>query len=220
MSPRSSPSRNRRKKILDTARVLFWKKGYSGASMVDLANACACKPANLYNYFKTKEEILFEVLLEEMEQIIRPIAHLEEDETGNPVDQLRVIITTHLKVTLSRRRSAKTLFDVALDSLSPANRKIIVSMRDAYDRIIRKVIRRGQARGVFLPHDEKLVGFMTASMITRTRIWFHPMKGVTIDGLADFIFRFVLNGIQTAVEMEKALLPSCTTKAPGKGAAK
>ena len=112
-------SRNRRKKILESARVLFWKKGYPGTSMVDLADACACKPANLYNYFRTKEEILFEVLLEEMEQIIRPIERLEDDEAGNPADQLRDIITAHLKVTLSRRRSAKTLFDVALDSLSP-----------------------------------------------------------------------------------------------------
>jgi len=189
--------RNRKKKILEIARVLFWKKGYPGTSMVDLADACACKPANLYNYFKTKEEILFEVLLEEMEQIIRPIEHLEDDEAGNPDDQLRLIITTHLKVTLSRRRSAKTLFDVALDSLSPANRKVIVSMRDTYDGIIRNVILRGQQRGIFLPHDEKLGGFMIASMITRTRIWFHPRKGVTIDGLADFIFRFALNGIQS-----------------------
>jgi AcrR family transcriptional regulator len=213
-------SRNRRKKILESAGVLFWKKGYPGTSMVDLANACACKPANLYNYFKTKEEILFEVLLEEMEQIIRPIQGLEDDEAGDPADQLRDIITTHLKVTLSRRRSAKTLFDVALDSLSPANRKVIVSMRDTYDRIIRKVIRRGQKRGIFLPQDEKLVGFMISSMITRTRIWFQPKKGVTIDGLADFIFRFALNSIQKKATVRKELPSSRTTKITGKRATK
>ena len=61
-------------------------------SMRDLARAYGCRPANLYNYFKTKESILFEVLLEEMEQIIQPISHLEEEEDGNPVDQLRFII--------------------------------------------------------------------------------------------------------------------------------
>ncbi len=213
-------SRNRRKKILESARVLFWKKGYPGTSMVDLADACACKPANLYNYFKTKEEILFEVLLEEMEQIIRPIERLEDDEAGNPADQLRDIITAHLKVTLSRRRSAKTLFDVALDSLSPPNRKVIVSMRDTYDRIIRKVIRRGQKKGIFLPQDVKLAGFMISSMITRTRIWFQPKKGVTIDGLADFIFRFALNGIQKKDAVRKELPSSCTTKISGKRATK
>ena len=195
----------RKKKILALARQLFWQNGYSSVSMRDLARAYGCQPANLYNYFKTKESILFEVLLEEMEQIVQPISHLEHEEDGNPVDQLRFIIASHLKVTLSHRRSAKTLFDVALGSLLPANRKVIVSMRDTYDRTIRKVIQRGQEKGLFVPYDEKLVGFMISSMVTRSRIWFHPKKGVTVDELADFIFRFALTGIQSLDGVQKEL---------------
>jgi TetR/AcrR family transcriptional regulator, cholesterol catabolism regulator len=187
----------RKKKILALARQLFWQNGYSSVSMRDLARAYGCQPANLYNYFKTKESILFEVLLEEMEQIVQPISHLEHEVDGNPVDQLRFIIESHLKVTLSHRRSAKTLFDVALGNLLPANRKVIISMRDTYDRTIRKVIQRGQEKGLFMPYDQKLVGFMISSMVTRSRIWFHPKKGVTVDELADFIFRFALTGIQS-----------------------
>jgi TetR/AcrR family transcriptional regulator, cholesterol catabolism regulator len=193
----------RKKKILALARQLFWQNGYSSVSMRDLARAYGCQPANLYNYFKTKESILFEVLLEEMEQIVQPIAHLEHEVDGNPVDQLRFIIASHLKVTLSHRRSAKTLFDVALGSLLPANRKVIVSMRDTYDRTIRSVIQRGQEKGLFMPYDEKLVGFMISSMVTRSRIWFHPKKGVTVDELADFIFRFALTGIQSPDGVQK-----------------
>jgi AcrR family transcriptional regulator len=195
----------RKKKILSLARHLFWLNGYSSVSMRDLARAYGCQPANLYNYFKTKESILFEVLLEEMEQIVQPISHLEHEEDGNPVDQLRFIIASHLKVTLSHRRSAKTLFDVALGSLLPANRRVIVSMRDTYDRTIRRVIHRGQEKGFFMPYDEKLVGFMISSMVTRSRIWFHPKKGVTVDGLADFIFRFALTGIQSTDCVQKEL---------------
>jgi AcrR family transcriptional regulator len=195
----------RKKKILALARHLFWQNGYSSVSMRDLARAYGCQPANLYNYFKTKESILFEVLLEEMEQIVQPISHLEHEEDGNPVDQLRFIIASHLKVTLSHRRSAKTLFDVALGSLLPANRKVIVSMRDMYDRTIRRVIQRGQEKGLFTPYDEKLVGFMISSMVTRSRIWFHPKKGVTVDELADFIFRFALTGIQSPDGVQKEL---------------
>ena len=196
----------RKKKILALARHLFWQNGYSSVSMRDLARAYGCQPANLYNYFKTKESILFEVLLEEMEQIVQPISHLEHEEDGNPVDQLRFIISSHLKVTLSHRRSAKTLFDVALGSLLPANRKVIVSMRDTYDRTIRRVIQRGQEKGLFMPYDEKLVGFMISSMVTRSRIWFHPKKGVTVDELADFIFRFALKGIQAPDGLQKELV--------------
>jgi AcrR family transcriptional regulator len=191
-----------KKRILTLARNLFWKNGYNGVSMRDLARAYGCQPANLYNHFKTKESILFEVLLEEMEQIIRPISHLKEEDDGDPLSQLRFIISSHLRITLSHRRSAKMLFDVALGNLSQADRKVIISMRDAYDNIIRKVIQRGQEKGIFLSHDQKLVGFMISSMITRSRIWFHPRKGVTISELADFIFQFALRGLLIADGMQ------------------
>jgi AcrR family transcriptional regulator len=183
-------------KMLETARRLFWEKGYNATSMRDIAIAYGCRPANIYNFFSDKEEILFEVLREEMEQIIDPIKHLEEGDGTSPIEQLRFIIESHLKVTLSYRRSAKLLFDVALDSLSPDKRKKIIGFRDTYDRIIRKVIRRGMDTGYFPKVDVRLAGFMIASMITRTRIWFHPKKGVTVSELADFISEFAFNGLK------------------------
>jgi AcrR family transcriptional regulator len=183
-------------KMLETARRLFWEKGYNATSMREIAIAYGCRPANIYNFFSDKEEILFEVLREEMEQIINPIKHLEEDDGSSPIEQLRFIIESHLKVTLSYRRSAKLLFDVALDSLSPDKRKKIVDFRDTYDRIIRKVIRRGIDTGHFPEVDVRLAGFMIASMITRTRIWFHSKKGVSVSELSDFISEFAFNGLR------------------------
>jgi TetR/AcrR family transcriptional regulator, cholesterol catabolism regulator len=183
-------------KMLETARRLFWEKGYYAASMRDIGISYGCRPANIYNFFTDKEEILFEVLREEMEQIIHPIKHLEENDGSSPVEQLKFIIESHLKVTLSYRRSAKLLFDVALDSLSPDKRKKIIDFRDTYDRIIRKVIRRGIDAGYLPLVDVKLAGFMIASMITRTRIWFHPKKDISVSELADFIFKFALNGLR------------------------
>ena len=78
--------------MLETARRLFWEKGYNAASMREIAIAYGCRPANIYNFFSDKEEILFEVLREEMEQIISPIKHLEEDDGTSPIEQLRFII--------------------------------------------------------------------------------------------------------------------------------
>jgi len=183
-------------KMLETARRLFWEKGYNATSMREIAISYGCRPANIYNFFSDKEEILFEVLREEMEQIINPIKHLEEDDGTSPIEQLKFIIESHLKITLSYRRSAKLLFDVALDSLSPDKRKKIVDFRDTYDRIIRKVIRRGIDTGYLPEVDVRLAGFMIASMITRTRIWFHPKKGVSVSELTDFISKFTFNGLE------------------------
>jgi AcrR family transcriptional regulator len=183
-------------KMLEAARRLFWEKGYNAASMREIAISYGCRPANIYNFFSDKEEILFEVLREEMEQIINPIKHLEENDGTSPMEQLKFIIESHLKVTLSYRRSAKLLFDVALDSLSPDKRKKIIDLRDTYDRIIRKVIRRGIDTGYLPEVDVRLAGFMIASMITRTRIWFHPKKGVSAGELTDFISQFALHGLR------------------------
>ena len=185
-----------KEKVLHIARALFWKNGYHATSMRDLAKAYGCKPANIYNFFPNKEEILYAVLLEELEQIIEPIRHLEDDELTDPIKQLHIVIESHLKVALSYRRSSKMLFDVTLDNLSPQKRKEIVNLRDTYDRIIRKVIQRGIDSGLFRGIDAKLASFMIASMITRTRIWFHPKKGVTMTELAEFIFQFSLNGLK------------------------
>ena len=182
-------------KMLDISRKLFWKKGYLSTSMRDIARVYGCKPANIYNFFPNKEEILYQVLLEEMEQIIDPIKHLEEDDGTSPIEQLRLVIENHLKVTLSYRRSAKTLFDVGLGHLSAPNRKKIIELRDTYDRIIRKVIRRGKDAGYFPGVDEKIAGFTIASMIVRTRIWFHPKAGLSVTELADFLFKFALHGL-------------------------
>ena len=182
-------------KMLEAARRLFWEKGYNTTSMREIAVSYGCRPANIYNFFSDKEEILFEVLREEMEKIINPIKHLEEDDGSSPIEQLKFIIESHLKVTLSYRRSAKLLFDVALDSLSPDKRKKIVEFRDTYDRIIRKVIHRGIDAGHFPEVDVRLAGFMIANMITRTRIWFHSKKGVSVSELSDFIFKFAFNGL-------------------------
>lgn len=187
--------RNTKQRMLDIARKLFWKNGYNSTSMRDIASQYGCKPANIYNFFKQKEDLLYEVLLEEMEQIIAPIQHLETDELSNPVDQLHVVIESHLKVTLSYRRSAKLLFDVGLDQLSRQRRQTIIAMRDRYDQIIRNIIQRGIDLDLFPEVNKKLAGFMIASMITRSRLWYHPKKGVSISDLTDFIVNFSLNGL-------------------------
>lgn len=182
-------------KVLAVARKLFWKKGYTSTSMNDIAEAYGCKAGNIYNFFASKEEILFQVLLEEMDQILEPIKHLDEDEDTHPVEQLRLIITSHVRLTLSHRRTSKLLFDVALDSLSRSKRKQIIGLRDTYDRILGQVIARGIRARCFSETDTKLASIMISSMIVRTRIWFHPKKGLSPDEIADFIFRFTLNGL-------------------------
>lgn len=180
--------------IMEKAQVLFWERGYAETSMKDIANECGFRPANIYNFFESKEEILFCILLEEMEEIVKPIRHLEREE-GDPVQQLRELIDTHLKITLGEKRASKLLFDTELRSLSPERRKVILDLRDEYNRIGYSILKRGIEKGVFRTVEEKIAINLVASMIVRTRLWYSPEEWMTIDDLVEFIFQFALKGL-------------------------
>lgn len=181
--------------ILAESSVLFWQKGYSDTSMKDIANACGFRPANIYNFFTNKEEVLFEILFEEMSEIISSLLIIERSEMNDPVKKLSELIATHTRLTLSNRRSSVLLFDAGLNSLSPDNRKKIISLRDEYDRIIAAAIREGIEAGTFENIDVKMAVFSISSMITRTRIWFSDKGRLSVDEVINFIIQFALNGL-------------------------
>ena len=164
--------------------------------MRDIAAACRCKPANIYNYFPGKEDILYEVILDITEQTVASIKHLEDDETTNPVDQLRSLINSHFKFLVSKKQSSVLISDTGLKELTPEHRKGVIRVRDQYDTIMRRVIRRGEDSGDFSVKDDKIVTYFISSVIMRSSIWFSPRGQLSADEVSDEMFNFIYRGIK------------------------
>ncbi|MBN2160987.1 MAG: TetR family transcriptional regulator [Spirochaetes bacterium] len=195
MAKRKS-SRTQRELIIAESSTLFWEKGYAETSMKDIAASCGFRPANIYNFFRSKESILYEILRQEMVEIVSPIQYLKDDDSVNALDALRLMIDNHVRLTLGEKSSSKLLFDVGLKNLSPANRKKIVSLRDNYDEIGVAIIRRGKKSGLFASDiDEKIAVFSIGSIIARSRIWYSPKGKYSVEELIDFMYRFALRGL-------------------------
>ncbi len=47
-----------KKRIIDAAYKIFYKKGYHNSTMDDIAREVGVSKASLYSYFKSKEELL------------------------------------------------------------------------------------------------------------------------------------------------------------------
>ena len=182
--------------ILDKAGMLFWKQGYHGTSMRDIASACDCKAANIYNYFKSKEDILFEVIRDITERAVDSIRHLENDETMNPVEQLRSLIKSHFGVLVQMKQSSVFISDTGLQNLTREHRKAIIELRDIYDNIMLKVIRHGIKSGDFIVKDEKVIVYLISSTIVRSSIWFSPKGRLSAEQVADVMFDFAYRGIK------------------------
>lgn len=54
-----SPTRER---LVETARVLFWERGYEATSLADVVAKAGARSGSLYYFFRTKEELLLAVL--------------------------------------------------------------------------------------------------------------------------------------------------------------
>ncbi len=181
--------------ILEKASLLFWQHGYERTSMRDIAFACGFDPANLYNYFAHKEEILFEVLLNELEEFVNAVRYLENDDTLPICEQLRSFVTDNLSRALTRNASSRILFDAEMKNLSPRHLKQYIQRRDRYERILRKILHRGIKKGVFAPIDERMAAYATMSMLARSRIWYSPRGRLSVAQIADFIYEFAIHGL-------------------------
>ncbi len=194
---RSRPKRPSRVRntIMSKARALFGKKGYHNTTVRDIANAYGCEPANIYNFFPSKEEILFEILSQEMEAIIEPITVFRDDTQTDPVEMLKAIFESHGKVTLGKMRTSRVLFDASLRSLNKQHQRVIIEKRDEYDKVLRHVIQRGINAGIFEQTDVKMASFAISSIIARARVWYKPGGSLSVDEIIDSLFLFALKAL-------------------------
>ena len=53
---------DKRKSILNTAARVFARSGIAGASMNEVAKACGISKANIYHYYNSKSDLIFDIL--------------------------------------------------------------------------------------------------------------------------------------------------------------
>lgn len=94
---------SKKDKILNTAIELFRSKGYSAASMQDIAEACGMAKASIYKFFATKEELFtaafvacHQILLDQAAALDRGGARL----SLTPKEKLRRKIEFQLQYTV------------------------------------------------------------------------------------------------------------------------
>lgn len=70
-----------RKKIIETADVLFYKQGFAHTSFSDISDALDISKGNFYYYFKTKDDILDAVIEKRCEMTRKDLAHWDNMES-------------------------------------------------------------------------------------------------------------------------------------------
>ncbi|MBN2530199.1 MAG: TetR/AcrR family transcriptional regulator [Deltaproteobacteria bacterium] len=78
--PNDDPRAQKQRRILDAAGLLFQKWGYRKTSMEDVAREAGVAKGTLYLYFKTKADLMVQVVAEEKRQYLLQMKPLFDEE--------------------------------------------------------------------------------------------------------------------------------------------
>src|SRR5260370_28406673 len=143
----------RRLEILRAAGREFRVRGVAETGMRDIAAAAALSPANLYNYFRGKHDILFFCQDNSLDRMIAALDKARRMRASAAI-KLRKVIVSHLRCVLDEvEGSAAHLLTTALP---PRQQRYLVAKRDNYDEGMRNLIVAVMPSGEFAPGDPAL----------------------------------------------------------------
>ena len=148
----------RRHEIYHKVVNIFLKKGFQETSMREIADTAGLGKSTLYDYFKTKDDILlyfFEDQLNDLTEAAQEIAI----QNKSADKRLRQIIEKHLEF-LQANKSLFMKLSMEAQRLKLDSQKQIQQNRHAYQDLLRGLIEEGIREGVFRKVDPLLAARM------------------------------------------------------------
>ena len=185
---------DRREQILQTAQKLFADKGFRGTSLDDVAKQLGFRQQAVYHYFRSKEEILYE-LIDRAGQAIATSAQLTMDTDMPPTDKLAEIVRNHVRQLLNNidifRIQFSELFKLHGDRADGLRRDMFDYVRDVAD-----VIEAGQRAGAFVDVPPTTEALLILGMCNGTTDWYgSSQSNLNVEEIADYAARMALSGL-------------------------
>ena len=182
----------RRLEILNAAGKEFRLRGFAETGMRDIARAADLSPANLYNYFAGKYEILFfcqDYSLDFM------LAALEEARRKriNSAAKLRRVVVSHMEFVLGEVEGS--VAHLLTNALPRRLQRALLRKRDRYEEGLRQLIAAGIRSGEFLPYDEALATRAILGALNWSVRWFDPDGSLTASEIAEQYADYLVRGL-------------------------
>lgn len=179
--------------IKDAATELFYSQGYAATDLRRIADAAQMHVSSLYNYITGKEELLYLILKDGLNDI-RAAFDEAVASTDDPVGQLRAALRAHIAHHARRRHRAWTSH-VEVRALTGERLESILGMRDSYETRWVSLLQRGMKAGKFADADPKLAMLYLLSAGQTVSRWYRPDGRLPAEELAASMTEIALRGI-------------------------
>jgi AcrR family transcriptional regulator len=204
----------KREAVLRTAVQLFLEQGYHRATLNEVAERLNITKPALYNYFRSKDEILFECWAFGLERMDQYIAEINAGD-GTGLAKLRKLVRVYAEAMTTDYGASLVRFD--LRDLTDKNRKIVRAAKTSIDLTFRNYITEGIADGSIKPCDAKLSAFAIAGSLNWIGHWYQRGGALSAEAIAnDFAVRLT-EGLERKQTKKTASSTPAKTKRSGRG---
>lgn len=179
--------------IRTAALGLFAAKGYAAVSMREIAEAAGIRQGGIYNHFAAKQDILRALMVGHMQALIAAWGG-RAPSGGNPAADLDAFARFHIGYHFERPEAVFVAY-MELRNLEPDNFAAVEALRDRYERILRAILERGAAAGLFALRDPAVETRALIAMLTGVTTWVREGGRLSIAEITDLYVGLVRRAV-------------------------
>ena len=143
------------KAIRESAVRVIAKHGFQAASLREIAKEVGIRAPSLYNYIKSKEKLLFDLLREPLQAMVSDYRRLTQGIT-DPARRLQIFTEVHLNFHLNSRLEV-FIGNMELRSLSASHYRTMTALREEYAQLLQSIVEDGVKLGMFAAPEPRVV---------------------------------------------------------------
>lgn len=178
--------------ILESAARVICARGYDGASMQEIAEACGMTKAGLYHHIETKEKLLLAIMNYGMDLFEKQVISQVID-IADPLERLKACMVKNIKLVTSGSSKEVTIILHEHNTLTGHARKEINARKKKYVRFLEAAVTEGIKRGQIRRVNPTLAAFSFLGTVLWTYKWFRHEGELSeeqvANGMVDLFFR-------------------------------
>jgi AcrR family transcriptional regulator len=182
----------KRQVVLETAAKTFGRLGYERTTLAIIAGELNVAKPTLYYYFKSKDEILFEIQNTAITALLETVRQTSADDRSC-IDRLRHFTSAYFHMITSDFGAC--LSTVPFHALKKETHAQLLITSRKVDQILREILRDGAAAGEFAPCDPKLTAALLFGSLNHLPTWRRAPDAPPIAELEGDVVQFVCRSV-------------------------
>ena len=186
--------RRRDQDVLDAAVKIFYERGYSDASVQDVADELGILKGSLYHYIETKEDLLFQLVEEVYNDVHEVLEEVETSPDLKPLERLELYVRKQVEYNLENLERISIYYH-DLDRLTGDRLAWVKASRRVHDKFVSGLITEAQEVGeIDDSYDPRLMANCVFATIIWTYQWYRPGR-MSRKAVVDVCVHYALRGL-------------------------